>query len=217
MAYDLQEQEQLEELKAWWKDYGNLVLLGITLAARRRSRDSRAGAITGTASRLRRSRSTSSSSKPSAPAITRRCAISQARSWRDTASTPYGAFAALSAARASFEGGDLAEAKSQLTWVVEQRAPRRDQGHRAAAAGRRAARREELRGGVEARWKRNRMIRWSACTRISRATSCSPRARMRTRATLTSWRWTGARRGVAYRATLQLKLDSLGEATPAVR
>ena len=30
-------------------------------------------------------------------------------------STPYGAFAALSAARVSFEGGDLAEAKSQLS------------------------------------------------------------------------------------------------------
>jgi len=33
MAYDLQEQEQLDELKAWWKDYGRLVLLGVALGA----------------------------------------------------------------------------------------------------------------------------------------------------------------------------------------
>ena len=32
MAYDPQEQEQLEELKAWWKEYGKLVILGVTLA-----------------------------------------------------------------------------------------------------------------------------------------------------------------------------------------
>ena len=33
MAYDLQEQEQLEELKAWWKEYGKLVILGVALGA----------------------------------------------------------------------------------------------------------------------------------------------------------------------------------------
>ena len=31
-AYDLEEQEQLAELKAWWKQYGNLVT-GIVVAA----------------------------------------------------------------------------------------------------------------------------------------------------------------------------------------
>jgi predicted negative regulator of RcsB-dependent stress response len=34
-------------------------------------------------------------------------------------STPYAEIAALSAARAGFEGGELADAKSQLTWVLE--------------------------------------------------------------------------------------------------
>ncbi len=37
MAYDLEEQEQLEELKAWWKRYGNTVqwalLVALTIAA----------------------------------------------------------------------------------------------------------------------------------------------------------------------------------------
>ena len=35
-AYDLEEQEQLAEIKAWWKQYGNLltnVLLAAVLAA----------------------------------------------------------------------------------------------------------------------------------------------------------------------------------------
>ena len=31
MAYDLQEQEQLDELKAWWKKYGNLILTVVTV------------------------------------------------------------------------------------------------------------------------------------------------------------------------------------------
>ena len=30
MAYDLEEQEQLAELKAWWQKYGNLVLTAVT-------------------------------------------------------------------------------------------------------------------------------------------------------------------------------------------
>ena len=35
MAYDLEEQEQLDTLKAWWKQYGNLItwLLIIVLSA----------------------------------------------------------------------------------------------------------------------------------------------------------------------------------------
>ena len=31
MAYDLQEQESLDELKAWWEKWGNLVLSVITV------------------------------------------------------------------------------------------------------------------------------------------------------------------------------------------
>ena len=32
-TYDLEEQEQLDELKAWWKQYGNLVVNVLTVAA----------------------------------------------------------------------------------------------------------------------------------------------------------------------------------------
>ena len=31
MAYDLEEQEQLAELKAWWQKYGNLLLSALTV------------------------------------------------------------------------------------------------------------------------------------------------------------------------------------------
>ncbi|MFZ9505481.1 MAG: YfgM family protein, partial [Burkholderiaceae bacterium] len=31
MAYDLEEQEQLESLKAFWKKYGNLLMTGLTV------------------------------------------------------------------------------------------------------------------------------------------------------------------------------------------
>ena len=33
MAYDLQEQEQIDELKAWWKDNGRLVILTVVVVA----------------------------------------------------------------------------------------------------------------------------------------------------------------------------------------
>ncbi|MGH6623329.1 MAG: YfgM family protein, partial [Burkholderiaceae bacterium] len=32
MAYDLQEQEQLAEFKAWWQKYGNFILTAVTVA-----------------------------------------------------------------------------------------------------------------------------------------------------------------------------------------
>ena len=32
MAYDLEEQEQIAAIKAWWKRYGNLVLLAAAAA-----------------------------------------------------------------------------------------------------------------------------------------------------------------------------------------
>src|SRR3970040_1969528 len=118
MAYDLQEQEQLEELKSWWKEYGNLVILGATLAALviagfqgwRYYRHSQSLAAVALYEQLEQAER-----------------AGDRRKVRDIAgeivarygSTAYGAFGAVSAARVSFEGGDLAEAKSQLTWVVE--------------------------------------------------------------------------------------------------
>ena len=118
MAYDLQEQEQLEELKDWWKEYGNLVILGIALAAL---------AIAGFQGWRYYRHSQSLAAVALYEQLEQAERAGDGRKAREIAgeivakygSTPYGAFAALSAARVSFEGGDLAEAKSQLTWAVE--------------------------------------------------------------------------------------------------
>src|SRR3972149_11215042 len=118
MAYDLQEQEQLEELKDWWKEYGNLVILGVTLAALviagfqgwRYYRHSQSLAAVALYEQLEQAERAGDRKKV-----------------RDIggeivakyASTPYAGFAALSAARASFEGGELPAARTQLAWGVE--------------------------------------------------------------------------------------------------
>ena len=118
MAYDLQEQEQLDELKDWWKEYGNLVILGavaIALAIAafqgwRYYRHSQSLAAVVLYEQLEQADRAADRKK------VREIAAQIVAKY---GSTPYGAFAALSAARASSGSGDLADAKSQLTWVLE--------------------------------------------------------------------------------------------------
>jgi predicted negative regulator of RcsB-dependent stress response len=215
MAYDLQEQEQLEELKSWWNEYGNLVILGATLAVLvvagfqgwRYYRHSQSLAAVALYEQLEQAERAGDRKKV-----------------RDIAgeivarygSTPYGAFAALSAARVSFEGGELAEAKSQLTWVVEH--ARRDE-IRDIARLRLAgvlldeknygealklveAKPEDTMAGLYADLKGDILL---AQGNNADARSAYQLALDRSEA------------GSPYRATLQLKLDSLGESTPANR
>lgn len=118
MAYDLQEQEQLEELKAWWKDYGRLVILGVTVAALavggfqgwRYYRHTQSLAAVAVYEQLEQAARASDRKKVTALATELTAKY---------ASTPYAAFAALSAARMSFEARDLEEAKARLNWVME--------------------------------------------------------------------------------------------------
>ena len=215
MAYDLQEQEQLEELKSWWNEYGNLVILGATLAVLvvagfqgwRYYRHSQSLAAVALYEQLEQAERAGDRKKV-----------------RDIAgeivarygSTPYSAFAALSAARVSFEGGELAEAKSQLTWVVEH--ARRDE-IRDIARLRLAgvlldeknygealklveAKPEDTMAGLYADLKGDILL---AQGNNADARSAYQLALDRSEA------------GSPYRATLQLKLDSLGESTPANR
>ena len=118
MAYDLEEQEQLDELKAWWKENGKRVMLGVIAFALA------AAAFQG----WRHYRYTKG-----VAASTLYAQLEQADRAGDRGkvrdlgsqivagygSTPYAAFAAMTAARASFENGDLADAKTRLAWVVE--------------------------------------------------------------------------------------------------
>jgi predicted negative regulator of RcsB-dependent stress response len=118
MAYDLQEQEHLEAVKGWWEQYGTLAMVAIiacvlTIAAFQGWRYYR--------------------HQQSLAAVTLYEQMAQAeranehKKVRDIAAeitdrytrTPYAAMAALSAARAAFETGDLAASKTQLQWVIE--------------------------------------------------------------------------------------------------
>lgn len=117
MAYDHQEQEQLDELKAWWKHYGNLVLLGLALLA---------AVVAGYQGWRYYQRGQALAAATLYQQLEQADRAGDRKKVRDIAgqivsahgSSPYGAFAALSAARASFETGDLAGAKTQLTWVM---------------------------------------------------------------------------------------------------
>lgn len=118
MAYDLEEQEQIDELKSWWQDNGTLVILGVTacllaiaaLQGWRYYHNSQALAAATLYEQLDVAERAGDSKKviDVAGQITGKYG-----------STPYGAFAALSAARAAFGAGNLAEAKSRLQWVLD--------------------------------------------------------------------------------------------------
>jgi predicted negative regulator of RcsB-dependent stress response len=121
MSYDLQEQEQLDTLKAWWKANGNrvttavtVVLLGV-LAYQGWSWYSLRQAAG--ASALYEEFERASSSKDPKDAI-------KARDLAGTlieqhGSTVYAAMAALREAKSNLDAGDLKAAKAQLTWGAQ--------------------------------------------------------------------------------------------------
>ena len=118
MALDLEEQEQVAELKAWWNQYGNLVVSAITAAAvafagwqawrwYERSQASQAGALYDT--------------------IVRAVRAGDAKALRDADGallenyprTLYASMGAFMAARFYYERNDAKSAKAQLQWVLE--------------------------------------------------------------------------------------------------
>jgi len=118
MALDLEEQEQLAELNAWWKQYGSLIVAAITAAALtfagwqawrwyERSQAAQAGALFDT--------------------LQRAAQAGDAKALRDASGallenyprTMYATMGALTAARFYFDRGDLKNAKAQLQWVLE--------------------------------------------------------------------------------------------------
>lgn len=118
MAFDLEEQEQLAELKAWWKDHGTYVVLAIAACAValagyqgwRHYRHSQAAAAAALYAQLDEADRARDRNK------VRDLAAQLAGNY---GSTPYGALGAMAAARVSFESGDLADAKTRLAWALE--------------------------------------------------------------------------------------------------
>ena len=117
-AYDLEEQEQLETLKAWWKENGNLVMTGLSLVLivfaawqawnyYQRNQAAQASALYG--------------------AVQKAAGANDLKQVRESAGamleryprTTYAAMAALVSAKAHFQGGDLKTAHAQLAWVAE--------------------------------------------------------------------------------------------------
>jgi predicted negative regulator of RcsB-dependent stress response len=118
MALDLEEQEQLAELKAWWKQHGNLIVATVLAAALafagwqgwRWYQASQAGQAAGLYE-----------------ALAKAAQAGDAKALRDAGGsliesyprTLYAAMGALVAARFHFDRNDFKAAKTQLQWVIE--------------------------------------------------------------------------------------------------
>ena len=118
MAYDLEEQEQLAAIKAWWQQYGNLVVLAVTAALLtiaayqgwRYYKQNRTTAALVLYEQLERAQRGGEQKK----AIDIAGQITSGYG-----STPYAVMAALASARLAVVTGDLAGAKTQLKWVTD--------------------------------------------------------------------------------------------------
>src|SRR6266540_4385427 len=104
-AYDLEEQEQLAELKAWWKEHGGTVILGATLAL------AAFGAWNGWMWYQR-----SQAARANDLKVIRDTAGAILENFPRTAYAP---LAALVSAKVQFQAGDPKTARAQLEWVVE--------------------------------------------------------------------------------------------------
>ncbi len=117
MAYDLEEQEQLDELKAWWKRNGNKVM-GVAIAA--------LIAFSGFQGWKIYENKQSTEASAQYDALTRLDAKDikgiqniSGQLMEKYAGTPYAARAALLAAKASYAANDMKSAKAQVEWVVK--------------------------------------------------------------------------------------------------
>lgn len=117
-VYDLQEQEQIDEIKAWWRQYGKLVALFVVAAALAiaaiqgwRFYQTRQGYEAGELHTQLQYAAIAGEHKK-----VRDIATALADKYSRTA---YASFAGLAAARAAFDSADFAGARAHLQWVVE--------------------------------------------------------------------------------------------------
>jgi len=116
--YDLEEQEQIDALKAWWRQNGRLVIVAVVAAI------VAAGAVGGW-----RYYKDSQGAKASQLYATLEKAVraNDVKQVKDVAGqlidkyggTAYGPMAALAAAKTDFDAGDLAGAARRLEWAAE--------------------------------------------------------------------------------------------------
>ena len=117
MAYDLEEQEQLDEFKAWWKKNGklatNLVLAALVAYAAWQGYGYYQNKKATEASVLYQALVVTDSSKVAD------IKAQAAKLSADYASTPYAGRAAILSAKASIGANDTKSAKTQLEWAAE--------------------------------------------------------------------------------------------------
>ncbi|MEQ1601233.1 MAG: tetratricopeptide repeat protein [Methylophilaceae bacterium] len=115
MAYDLEEQEQLDEIKAWWKRYGNWALTAVTVVA------VSIAAIQGWKSyQYKQSAQASVIFQELIQANDQDVKNIQTKSAQlieNYASTAYAGRAALLAAKVNYQAKDVKSAKAQLEWA----------------------------------------------------------------------------------------------------
>jgi predicted negative regulator of RcsB-dependent stress response len=117
-VYDLEEQEQIDELKAWWKQYGKLVIAAIAallvgLAAVQGwhyYRQQQSLQAAGLYAEMKQALQDNDVKKAKASAGVIMDKFS---------SSGYAPMAALMSAKLSFDAGDLASAKAQLQWAID--------------------------------------------------------------------------------------------------
>jgi len=118
MALDLEEQEQVDALKAWWKEHGNKVIVGVTVfvlaVAGWRGWEAYQSKQTGEAAAL-------------FDVLRKELGTNDAKKIREVAGqlidkfprTVYATDAAMIAAKVNFEAGDAKSSKAQYQRVIE--------------------------------------------------------------------------------------------------
>jgi len=117
-TYDLEEQEQLAALKAWWKEHGGAIVLGATLVL---------AAIAAWSAWTWHQRSQSAQAAVLYDTLQKAARANDLKTTRETAGailenfprSAYAPLAALVSAKVQFQAGDLKTARAQLQWVVE--------------------------------------------------------------------------------------------------
>lgn len=116
MAYDLEEQEQLDTLKAWWKQHGQMVTMAVAAAF--------VGLIGYQSwTYYQHQQSLKASAQYETLMQFDIKDVKQVRSvsgqlMEKFSGTPYAARAALIAARANYESGDAKSARAQIEWAA---------------------------------------------------------------------------------------------------
>jgi predicted negative regulator of RcsB-dependent stress response len=117
-TYDLEEQEQLAELKAFWKQYGNLIVFAVSLA------------LAAVATYLIWNRYQASQAAQASAAygeLQKAAGANDVKRVRDLAGalienhprSVYAALGALASAQVHFSAGELKTARAQLQWVAD--------------------------------------------------------------------------------------------------